>query len=85
MSPSLMESLVSSPKTWFVTGGAGFIGSNFVLKARKSGWARIVNLDLLTYAGNRQSLLPLAGDSEHEFVRGDICDPELVANLLTRH
>ncbi len=65
-----------------VSGGAGFIGANFV-----HGWLReeddaVVNLDKLTYAGNLQSLKPLAGDRRHIFVRGDIGDHELVRRLL---
>jgi dTDP-glucose 4,6-dehydratase len=70
--------------TWLVTGGAGFIGSNFVLDAVASG-VRVVNLDALTYAGNLDTLSPLAGDDNHVFVHGDIGDRELVAGLLTRY
>jgi dTDP-glucose 4,6-dehydratase len=72
-------------KTWLVTGGAGFIGANFVRLARSSGLARVVNLDLLTYAGNLENLADLAADPDHVFVRGDICDAELVARLLREH
>ncbi len=67
-----------------VTGGAGFIGSNFVLQSVEAG-SSVVNLDLLTYAGNPSNLASLEGDSRHLMVRGDICDPELVANLLRAH
>ena len=71
-------------KTWLVTGGAGFIGGNFVLThAGKS--ARIINLDALTYAGNRHTLGALDDSSEHIFVHGDIGDRELVASLLREH
>lgn len=70
--------------TWFVTGGAGFIGGNFVLEAVASG-VRIVNLDALTYAGNRDTLATLAGDPRHMFVQGDIGDRALVAQLLAEH
>jgi dTDP-glucose 4,6-dehydratase len=70
--------------TWFVTGGAGFIGGNFVLDAVASG-VRVVNLDALTYAGNLDTLSPLAGDDNHVFVHGDIGDRELVAALLARY
>jgi dTDP-glucose 4,6-dehydratase len=70
--------------TWLVTGGAGFIGSNFVLDAVASG-VRVVNLDALTYAGNLDTLSPLADDDNHVFVHGDIGDRELVAGLLTRY
>jgi dTDP-glucose 4,6-dehydratase len=68
-----------------VTGGAGFIGSNFVLQWIKAAGARVVNLDLLTYAGNAANLAPLDGDERYVFVRGDICDAELVASLLRTH
>jgi dTDP-glucose 4,6-dehydratase len=67
--------------TILVTGGAGFIGSNFVLKQR-SRENRIVNLDLLTYAGNPLNLVGLSGDPEHIFVQGDIGDRALVRKLL---
>ena len=50
--------------TWLVTGGAGFIGGNFVLEARQRGLARIINLDALTYAGNRDTLAALTGDRD---------------------
>jgi dTDP-glucose 4,6-dehydratase len=72
-------------KTWLVTGGAGFIGSAFVQMARARGLARVVTLDLLTYAGNLENLEPLAGDPDHVFVRGDIGDRELVGRLLAEH
>jgi dTDP-glucose 4,6-dehydratase len=69
-------------KRWLVTGGAGFIGSNFVLEARKNNLAKVMTLDLLTYAGNRANLAALDHDPDHEFVRGDISDPSLVKSLL---
>jgi dTDP-glucose 4,6-dehydratase len=70
--------------TILVTGGAGFIGSNFVLneRLRKS---RVVNLDLLTYAGNLLNLGDLNGDPDHVFVQGDIGDRALVLKLLSDH
>ncbi|KTG16278.1 MULTISPECIES: dTDP-glucose 4,6-dehydratase [unclassified Guyparkeria] len=68
-----------------VTGGAGFIGSNFVLDWLDVSDEPVINLDLLTYAGNRQNLAALEGDSRHVFVRGDIGDTELVARLLEEH
>jgi dTDP-glucose 4,6-dehydratase len=71
--------------TWLVTGGAGFIGGNFVLEARQRGLARIINLDALTYAGNRDTLAALDGDPDHVFVHGDIGDRALVSRLLTEH
>ncbi len=71
--------------TILVTGGVGFIGSNFVLDWIASETASVVNLDKLTYAGNLQNLESLTGNSRHIFVRGDIGDAELVAKLLAEH
>ena len=65
-----------------VTGGAGFIGSNFVTDWLGGCDEPVVNIDLLTYAGNLQNLAALAADQRHRFVRGDIRDHELVARLL---
>ena len=70
--------------TYLVTGGAGFIGGNFVHAARADG-IRIVNLDALTYAGNLDTLKSLDGDPGHVFVQGDIGDRALVARLLAEH
>jgi len=70
--------------TWLVTGGAGFIGGNFVIDAVSRG-VRIVNLDALTYAGNLDTLRGLEGNPDHVFVRGDIGDRELVSRLLAEH
>ncbi len=69
----------------FVTGGAGFIGSNFVLDwfAQSDEW--VVNLDKLTYAGNLENLSSLAADTRHLFVKGDIGDSSLVTKLLLSH
>ncbi|GAB2661232.1 dTDP-glucose 4,6-dehydratase [Arenimonas aestuarii] len=68
-------------QTWLVTGGAGFIGGNFVLDAVASG-IRVVNLDALTYAGNLDTLASLDGNPGHMFVQGDIGDRALVGRLL---
>ncbi|HSH07692.1 MAG TPA: dTDP-glucose 4,6-dehydratase [Burkholderiales bacterium] len=68
-----------------VTGGAGFIGSNFVLDWLAQSDEGVVNLDKLTYAGNRANLAALEGDARHVFVQGDIGDRELVRGLLARH
>jgi dTDP-glucose 4,6-dehydratase len=68
-----------------VTGGAGFIGSNFVLEWLAGESAPVLNLDKLTYAGNLQNLASLADDPRHVFVRGDIGDRALVSGLLQRH
>ena len=70
--------------TWLVTGGAGFIGGNFVLDAVAAG-VRVVNLDALTYAGNPHTLEALAGHPGHVFVHGDIGDAALVRTLLAEH
>src|SRR5256886_9382063 len=68
-----------------VTGGAGFIGSNFVLSTLAETRETIVNLDKLTYAGNLRNLDSLRGDRRHAFVHGDICDREMVRKLLSKH
>jgi dTDP-glucose 4,6-dehydratase len=68
-----------------VTGGAGFIGSNFVLTSMAATGEPIVNLDKLTYAGNAANLDALRTDARHVFVKGDICDRALVRQLLERH
>ncbi len=72
-------------ETILVTGGAGFIGSNFVLNWMKAGAGAVVNLDLLTYAGNPANLASLVGDERYTFVHGDICDATLVASLLKKY
>ena len=66
----------------FVTGGAGFIGSNFVLDWLAQSDEGIVNVDKLTYAGNLDNLASLQGDLRHHFVRADICDGEAMLALL---
>ena len=71
-------------KTWLVTGGAGFIGGNFVLTHAGSS-ARIINLDALTYAGNPDTLYSLTGNPAHQFIRGDIADRDLLARLLAEY
>ncbi|MGA0610300.1 dTDP-glucose 4,6-dehydratase [Caldimonas sp. KR1-144] len=68
-----------------VTGGAGFIGSNFVLDWLAHVGEPVVNLDALTYAGNLRNLEPLRHDTRHTFVRGDICDRMLIDRLLADH
>ncbi|WP_243039090.1 dTDP-glucose 4,6-dehydratase [Dyella sedimenti] len=70
--------------TLLVTGGAGFIGANFVLQAIAQGH-RVVNLDKLTYAGNLDTLESLDGNERHVFVQGDIGDRELISSLLKAH
>ena len=75
-----------SPKNILVTGGAGFIGCNYVryMLARYEQ-ITIVNLDKLTYAGSLDNLHNLPGESRHRFVQGDICDQSLVTQLLQQH
>jgi dTDP-glucose 4,6-dehydratase len=68
-----------------VTGGAGFIGANFVLDWLAEGDEPVVNLDKLTYAGNRENLAALEGDARQVFVQGDIGDTALVERLLAQH
>jgi dTDP-glucose 4,6-dehydratase len=68
-----------------VTGGAGFIGSNFVLDWIEATGEAVVNLDALTYAGNLESLRTLNGDARHVFVKGDIGDRALLDQLLAKH
>ncbi len=69
-------------KTWLVTGGAGFIGGNFVLRNVLENGHRIITLDKLTYAGNLDTLHPVNNHPNHVFVQGDIADAALVARLL---
>jgi dTDP-glucose 4,6-dehydratase len=70
--------------TILVTGGAGFIGSNFILHQMRDESATIVNLDKLTYAGNLRNLESIAGDRRYEFIHGDIGDRGLVRQLLDK-
>ncbi|WP_286906501.1 dTDP-glucose 4,6-dehydratase [Clostridium sp. UBA1652] len=73
-------------KTYLVTGGAGFIGSNYVLyMLNKYNNVKIINLDKLTYAGNLENLKSLEGNENHIFVQGDICDKELVTSLFQKY
>jgi dTDP-glucose 4,6-dehydratase len=72
-------------RTLLVTGGAGFIGGNFVHLLMAESDCRVVNLDKLTYAGNPDTLAPIAGNPRHVFVQGDIGDRALVARLLCEY
>jgi len=72
-------------KMILVTGGAGFIGSNFVIDWLAATDEPLINLDKLTYAGNLQNLAEIEGDPRHIFVQGDIGDKALVAELLSKH
>lgn len=73
-------------KTILVTGGAGFIGSNFVLHmVSKYPQYKIINLDSLTYAGNLDNLKSIEGNQSHVFVKGDICDAQFVNSLFDEY
>jgi dTDP-glucose 4,6-dehydratase len=72
-------------KTLVVTGGAGFIGGNFVLRQMRRGGVEVVNLDALTYSGNLRTLAEVEDNPNHDFVLGSIGDRELVQYLLERH
>ena len=68
-----------------ITGGAGFIGANFVLDWLAQSEEPVINLDKLTYAGNLETLASLKNDARHIFVQGDIGDSVLVAELLAKY
>ena len=83
MTDNATQGIERSPRRLLVTGGAGFIGSNFVHHWCSSyPGDRVVVLDALTYAGNRQTLATLEGGENFRFVQGDICDRTLVDTLL---
>ncbi len=71
--------------TILVTGGSGFIGSNFIRNLLQSDDVSVVNLDKLTYAGNSENLSGVDGSSGYTFIRGDIGDTDLINDLLTTH
>ncbi|MGZ4844274.1 MAG: dTDP-glucose 4,6-dehydratase [Candidatus Angelobacter sp.] len=77
--------MTRSHQSILVTGGAGFIGSNFILHWLASEGSRVVNLDKLTYAGNPANLADLAGNDRYVFARGDINDSQLIGELLLLH
>src|SRR5215813_9745140 len=77
--------MMSKEDTILVTGGAGFIGSNFVLTWIKDVGSPVINVDNLTYAGNRSNLQSLDRDARHVFVHGDIADETLIGELLRQH
>ncbi len=72
-------------KTLLVTGGAGFIGGNFIHLLMSRGDVRVINLDLLTYAGNLDTLADITEGDHYTFVQGDICNKELLSGLLKRY
>ncbi len=69
-------------KTYFVTGGAGFIGGNFILNLMRSGQAKVINYDKLTYAGNLDTLSSVEGNPNYFFEQGDICDKDRLIKLF---
>lgn len=74
------------PKNMLVTGGAGFIGANFIHYINKTQpEIKIVNLDKLTYAGSLENLENLAKPEQHQFIKGDICNVKLITEILTKH
>ena len=75
----------NQPDTILVTGGAGFIGSNFILQWLASESSTVINLDKLTYAGNPANLASVAADPRYKFVKGDICDRQMLAEMLLMH
>ena len=72
-------------KTFFITGGAGFIGGNFILNLMKSNQAKVVNYDKLTYAGNLDTLSSIENDPNYTFIEGDICDRDNLGKLFKTH
>src|SRR6266498_2078800 len=74
-----------SADTILVTGGAGFIGSNFILQWLATEASAVINLDKLTYAGNPANLSSVSADRRYRFLQGDICDRDLIAELLITH
>jgi dTDP-glucose 4,6-dehydratase len=72
-------------KIFFVTGGAGFIGGNFILNLMKTGQAKVINYDKLTYAGNLDTLTSIEGNPHYTFEQGDICDRARLKKLFERH
>ena len=81
----MSDRLSKGKRMILVTGGAGFIGANFVLDWLATSDEPVINLDKLTYAGNPENLASLQGDARHIFVRGDIGDGDLVGQLLATH
>jgi dTDP-glucose 4,6-dehydratase len=81
-----MSGLVFSPRAVLITGGAGFIGANFVryVLANQPG-VRVVNLDCLTYAGNLENLADVAGDPRYRFAKADVCDASRVIEVCREH
>jgi dTDP-glucose 4,6-dehydratase len=77
--------LINQSDKILVTGGAGFIGSNFILQWLASESSSVINLDKLTYAGNPANLASVISDHRYKFVQGDICDRQMLAEILMTH
>ncbi len=77
-----MSTVCARPERWLVTGGAGFIGSCFVLRTLENSTARVLNLDKLTYSGNPENLRGVEQNPDYLFTRGDIGDAELIGRIL---
>ncbi len=77
--------MIREKQTILITGGAGFIGSHVVRKFLESGKHHVVNLDKLTYAGNLENLRDIEKDPNYEFIKGDICDFNLVKSLFEKY
>ncbi|MBP9752612.1 MAG: dTDP-glucose 4,6-dehydratase [Proteobacteria bacterium] len=84
-SSSPIEETLRQYDTILVTGGAGFIGANFVENWVQSGYGKVVNLDSLTYAGSLENLKAIANNPNHIFKRGDICDVELLDEIFEEY
>ena len=67
-----------------VTGGCGFIGSNFILQTIKNTSNNVINIDKLTYAGNKSNLNKLNNNTNYSFIKGDICDFKLISNTINQ-
>ena len=80
--PFVFKPIFTEMKTYFITGGAGFIGGNFILNLMKAGQAKVINFDKLTYAGKSDTLASLKSDTDYQFIQGDICDRKKLARIF---
>ena len=83
--PHVLTPIFIEMKTYFITGGAGFIGGNFILNLMNTGRAKVINYDKLTYAGNLDTLSCIENDPNYIFVQGDICDGDKLGKLFSEH
>ena len=81
----VLTPIFTKMKTYFITGGAGFIGGNFILNLMNSGQAKVVNYDKLTYAGNLDTLSSIENHPSYTFIQGDICDREKLNKIFEAH